>query len=96
MQDAVPLSARSETHSLRRLFGNGLVGAGQHDTRYGSEIGDAPLLQSFHHSWITLDGFVFAEQFAGEDGGLDTGQLIEAENFFPYDVHPSGKRFFTA
>ncbi len=31
-----------------------------------------------------------------EDGRLDAGQLFKAENFFPRDVHPGGKRFFTA
>ena len=81
--DAVPLGALAESHSLGGLLGNGLVSARKDDALDGSQIGDAALLQSFHYSWIALDGFVFAEQFAPKDGGLDAGQLFEAENFFP-------------
>ena len=96
MINAVPLRALAESHSLGSLFGYGLVSAWKDDALDGSQIGDTALLKSFHHSWVALDGFVFAEQFAPEDGRLDARELFNAENFFFHDVHPSGKSLFTA
>jgi hypothetical protein len=76
------LCAFAESHALGGLFGDGLVSTRQDDAPNSSQIGNAALLQSFHHSWVALDGFVFAEQFAGQDGGLDAWQLFKAGDLF--------------